>query len=158
QRPPLWFGFEDIETGVECGSDRWRRRSGENERACALDQVLNGPLRTCDECSGDSQSLSRGIYRNEDTLAAFRFFVQAWASISIDSYGMGFVDNQCRSQACIGRERCVVAVHAEQGFGNKKGFLRRRTWAIMWEHDALRAREPCAVDQARVVSLVGIDC
>ena len=130
--------------------------------------MVDDQLRACDEGAREPESLATGGSRGEDLIANTEAVYEACTRLSIDTCGVGFVDDE---EASISGgdlrdaiERSHVSVHTEQGlhqdesstllmrFG-KAGF---KSFQIeMRKNDSFGARESQTVDQARVIELIG---
>ena len=81
--------------------------------------MVDDQLRACDEGARKSESLATGGSRGEDFIANTEAVYEACTRLSIDTCGVGFVDDE---EASISGgdlrdaiERSHVSVHTEQG-------------------------------------------
>ena len=65
-RATFRLAFDDVERGIERGGDGGRRRSGEDERAGALDQIIDRVGRSAHKRTGGAEGLAHRIDGQED--------------------------------------------------------------------------------------------
>jgi hypothetical protein len=169
-RHPLRLVLEHIQRRDTCCRDRGRVRRREQEGPCPVVEELDKGLRSSDVAAEDADGLRQRADLNIDTPVALEMVDGAPPLPAKDTARVRIVHHhdgaELLGDLAESGDRAQVAVHREHTVGDQQFALAGREVfhdaacgidILVWEHFDRGATQAAAIDDARVVQLVGHD-